>query len=441
MIVIKSMRKYVDKSLKIMVNNKVGNVQQNAFIRNRRLTFKDIIVISLARKGRTTGMELFDFYKKAEKKAVSKQDYSKQRMKIFESYWTKTLDDLAKEYYEFCKAKKLGEYIVIAIDGSKTILPRCKELEEKYGLANANNSQQKCVQCTISGCYDVLNNIMLNIQIAPYASDERVLAKENIKAIKKSYPDMKFLIVFDRGYPSIDMMNFLDEMGIKYLIRLQDSTYEKEKREMESNDEVVNIKITKDRLTGKMSEETKEKLKEMKEYKTRFVKCELSTGNTEWLVTNLDSKKHSGDELKDLYFKRWEIEKCYDTLKNKLQIENISGKCDLIVRQDIYATIIVYNMIATISRLIEEDKDNKTNINNDKNKYEYKINQNILIGAFKDLFIELVITESPKKKKQFFELLYEYALRYKTAIIPNRNYPRDFKGGSLKCKVNYKRAF
>lgn len=123
---------------------------------------------------------------------------------------------------------------------------------------------------------------MLNIQIAPYGADERELAIENIKAIKQSYPDMKFLIIFDRGYPSIDMLNFLDEMGIKYLIRLQNSTYEKEKRDMKSNDEIVRIRITKDRLTGKMSEETKVKLKEMKEYKTRFIKCKLSTGNTEW---------------------------------------------------------------------------------------------------------------------------------------------------------------
>jgi len=439
MLVTKKMNKYVDDALKVMFHNKIGNIEKNAFTRNRMLTFEDIIIMSIARKGVTTAMELFDFYKKVEKNAVSKQDYSKQRMKILESYWTKTLADIAREYYEFCRVEKLGKYIVIAIDGSKTILPRCKELEEKYGLANANNSQQKCVQCTISGCYDVLNNIMLNIQIAPYGADERELAKENIKAIKQSYPDMKFLIIFDRGYPSIDMLNFLDEMGIKYLIRLQNSTYEKEKRDMKSNDEIVRIKITKDRLTGKMSDETKIKLKEIKEYKTRFIKCKLSTGNTEWLATNLDTKKFPASQLQDLYFKRWKIETSYDTLKNKLQIENISGKCDRIVRQDIYSTIIVYNMIETISKMIEEE--GKDKLNNENNKHEYKMNQNILIGAFKNLFIELVITESPKKKKQLFELFYQYALKYKTAIIPNRTYPREFKNGSTKCKINHKRAF
>ena len=128
------------------------------------------------------------------------------------------------------KYETINEYIVVAIDGSKTILPRCKELEEKYGLANANNSQQKCVQCLISGCYDVLNKIMMNIEIAPYASDERELAQKNIEHLKKAHPDKKVLIIFDRGYPSINLLYYLEKEGIKYIIRLQNSMYEKEKR-------------------------------------------------------------------------------------------------------------------------------------------------------------------------------------------------------------------
>ena len=48
---------------------------------------------------------------------------------------------------------------------------------------------------------------------------------------------------------------------------------------MKSNDEEVEIKLTGHRLAGKMSEETKEKLKAKKVLKTRFVKVELSNGN------------------------------------------------------------------------------------------------------------------------------------------------------------------
>ena len=174
----KHLVKYQDYELKNILECKDDNVNEGAFTRERKMTFKDIISIILGRKGLTSRMELFDFYKKAEKKAVSKQDYSKQRMKIKEKFWIDANNAIVKQFYDELKYNKLNEYIVIAIDGSKTILPRVKELEEKYGLANANNSQQKCVQCLVSGCYDVLNNIMLNIEIEPYASDEREVSKK-----------------------------------------------------------------------------------------------------------------------------------------------------------------------------------------------------------------------------------------------------------------------
>ena len=433
---INKIKKFHEKIIEIILKNKLNNIEKNAFVRNRGLTFKEIITIIIGKKGRTTRMELFDFYKKAEKKAVSKQDYSKQRMKIKENFWIESNDGIVNQFYEEMKYETLNEYIVVAIDGSKTILPRCKELEEKYGLANANNSQQKCVQCLISGCYDVLNKIMMNIEIAPYASDERELAQKNIEHLKKAHPDKKVLIIFDRGYPSINLLYYLEKEGIKYIIRLQNSMYEKEKRNMKSNDEEIEIELNKDRLTGKMSEEVRAELKEKKVIRTRLIKCSLETGNIEWLVTNLEKKKYPSKKIQELYFKRWGIEIAYDELKNKLQIENISGKLDVTVRQDIYATIIVYNMIESMNFMLKNEI-----INKEENKHEYKINQNILIGAFKELFIELVITESEKKKKQLFELFYEYAIRCKTAIIPNRSNPRNFKDGSLKCKTNMKRSF
>lgn len=436
MLIVNKLYRYEQEVIDRILGCRFNNVLENSFIRERDLTFKDIITITLARKGRNTTMELFDFYKKAEKRCVTKQDYSKQRMKIKVNFFKRALNETVLEFYENFDYKTFKGYIVLGIDGSKTILPRVKELEEIYGLANANNSQQKCVQCNISGCYDCLNNIMLDIQIAPYASNERELAKQNILALKEKMSNNKFLIIFDRGYPSVDMLNFLEEAGMKYIIRLQDSTYSGEKRTMKSNDEEVNIKLTRDRLTGKMTEETRQKLIEKKYIKTRFVKYILPSGNVEYLATNLSKKEVSGEKIGELYFKRWKIELCFNTLKNKLQIENISGKTNLTVIQDIYSTMIVYNMIESIAFILKDEVSNNVD-----NKYEYKMNENVLIGAFKELFIEIVITENPKKIKQLNQLLYEFVIKHKTAVIDGRSYPHIFKGGSTKCKVNLKRSY
>lgn len=348
----------------------------------------------LARKGRTIRVELFDYFKNKNEVAISKQDYSKQRQYIKEELFINSNKDIVNQFYKTNDYRNYKGYLLCAGDGSKLILPRCKELEEQYGTANANNSQQPCVQCLLSGFYDCLNHMMMDIKIAPYASDERELMRENIKSIKQNFADKKIILTLDRGYPSISMLYFLDKIGMKYVIRLQNSTYEKEKREMKSDDEIVEIKLTKDRLTGKMDEETYKELKKKGVYKTRFVKVYLTTGNTEWIATNLDKKEVSTEEIGELYFERWKIEECYDILKNKLQIENISGKNDLTIRQDIHSTIIVYNMLEKIKFIMESDM-----TNDEKNKYEYKINFNVMIGIIKDILIEFIITESKIKKK------------------------------------------
>ena len=205
---------------------------------------------------------------------------------------------------------------------------------------------------------------------------------------------------------------------------------------MKSNDEEVEIKLKHDRLTGKMDEKTYIELKKQKVYKTRFVKHELSNGNIEWLVTNLNKKEFSGKQIGELYFKRWRIEECFKTLKSKLQIENISGRTELTALQDIYATIIVYNMIELIALNLEDEIET-----NPENQYDYKLNRNVLIGAFKDLLIDLIITEKEKKRKQLYELLCEYVLRYKTPIRENTSNERVFRDGNPKGNINYKRAF
>ncbi|MDR2830934.1 MAG: transposase [Methanobrevibacter sp.] len=46
----------------------------------------------------------------------------------------------------------------------------------------------------------------------------------------------------------------------------------------------------------------------------------------ETLLTNIPQEIASPTELKELYGERWQIEKEYDVLKNKIHMENFSGK-------------------------------------------------------------------------------------------------------------------
>ena len=52
--------------------------------------------------------------------------------------------------------------------------------------------------------------------------------------------------------------------------------------------------------------------------------------------------------MKETYFKRWQIEIGYDILKNKLHIENFTGKTQITIEQDFYAQIYTFNVLQDI---------------------------------------------------------------------------------------------
>jgi hypothetical protein len=69
----------------------------------------------------------------------------------------------------------------------------------------------------------------------------------------------------------------------------------------------------------------------------RFVRIILSTGETEVLVTSLlDSDKYTTQMLKELYHLRWGIETFLGVLKERLKIENFTGKTVIAIKQDFF---------------------------------------------------------------------------------------------------------
>lgn len=70
-----------------------------------------------------------------------------------------------------------------------------------------------------------------------------------------------------------------------------------------------------------------------------------------------------------LYFKRWPIETKYNTMKNKLEIENFSGRTLISVQQDFYATMYISNLVA-ITKIMSDEEIKKWTKDKEL-KYEY----------------------------------------------------------------------
>lgn len=213
------------------------------------------------------------------------------------------------------KIKRHKGYRILAIDGSELTLQRIRDNQEIF--AQGNGSAKNKTNAEISLLYDVISGYVIDAQIGSIGVNERDYAKKSLTYFS-SICDEKDIVIFDRGYPSRDMIAVLTGMGCKYLMRLPDSSF-KGVKENPSNDFRITVSTKTDT------------------YSVRVVRVILKSGEVETLITNLSEDEFSADDFLDLYFLRWGIETTYDTLKNKLLLEKFAGRSHVAVLQEYYA--------------------------------------------------------------------------------------------------------
>lgn len=162
-------------------------------------------------------------------------------------------------------------------------------------------------------------------------------SEEELTKIKKLYKNEKVMLVCDRFYFGISFINKLEKMGFKYLLRMRNNHYKKEKLEMESNDEIVDLKVRTNSVFYVDNEEEANELRKLKYVKNRIIKKIIPSGEEEHLVTNLTNEELGECEAKELYYGRWEIKKAFDIIKNKIKIENFTSYKVISVEQNFYS--------------------------------------------------------------------------------------------------------
>lgn len=248
--------------------------KQNSFTRKRKMPLADIILCTLSKKGLTTAIELHQYFtqKGAYHMSISKQGYLQQRKKLNYKVFSFLNTEYLKDFYSSTEPILWNNYLVLAVDGSKTEVPNSDENREFFGECGNNHSNGE-VKALVSGIFDVFNHFFLNLQIGSIKTSESELAKENIYAARNILPDTDFIVVFDRWYTSIELINFLEKNRVKYLLRLSSNDYKKERELMITEDESVKLMHTNPRLTKikKNHLEIVEELREKKYTSTRII--------------------------------------------------------------------------------------------------------------------------------------------------------------------------
>lgn len=388
------------------------------FTRKRKMDFERLIHYILNKKGLSTNMEIYNFFDKIDEETdMSAQALLDQRLKLKPEIFVDLNEDYLKGFYSEYRetdVKNYKGYILKAIDGTDFEIPNTEKSKETFGRVKTK-SGESIPRTSVSMCYDVLNGYIIDVIPEKYRSNEIYMAKQHMKKDQKITEDYESIYIMDRNYVSLDFISFLQKNEINFLARLNLGYYVKETTNMKTKDEIIEIERTKERMKRKYfeNEETREYAKKNK-IEVRILKYVLKTGEEEYLITNL--KELSYEEIFEIYGKRWNIETLYNSLKNKLQIEKFTSSKEEIIKQDIYASTLVYNMIQTMKNEAQEDIEQK------KYKHEMKINENISIGLFKNEMIYIMLEDDDKKRLKRYDKLCKKILKYKIPIRKDREY-------------------
>lgn len=388
------------------------------FTRAGKMNFKSIILFILNFVKKSIQIELDSFLNNinGEGASISKQGYSEARQKISPTAFIKMADAITSWFYGDDDFKKFRGYRLSAIDGTVLEVNNSERLRKAFGYNESKKVKQ--ARARASCIYDIENDMIITSKITKYTAAERDTAVELIEQLKK-LGLKNDLILFDRGYPSVKFISYLEESGIKYLIRVP-SKFSNQVNDARKPDQIIKIQAN-----GKT-------------INLRVVRFILDSGIEEILVTNLLEDDISIQEFKELYFKRWGIELKYRELKSKLQIDNFTGDTVIAVEQDFYASIYLSNMVALAKNDANREIAQKTE---DKNlKYEYQVNTNILIGKLKDSLVLMLLEDDSVKRTTMFNNIMQEISRNLVPIRSGRSNIRQMGREGHKHQLNQKRG-
>lgn len=383
------------------------------FSRERLLSFPLVVSLLIQKSAKSMQLVLNEMSHKLNMPLVTSSALTQARSHLKHTAFIELNQQaVVKTSYQEADYKRYQGFRLLGIDGSKIALPPTEAMVEAFGGTTKNQHSDRIEPFgLVSVLYDVLNHIALDSLLAKGKAYEVDLALKHLAPTQAGD-----LLLFDRNYPSYLWLATLVNAHLDFVGRCSRASFKAVQQmfnDQGATSQIVTLKVPAKHLKQIRRVKLPEKIN------VRLVRLILDSGEVEVLITSLrDEKQYPTLMFGPLYFLRWGSETFYDLLKNRLLLENFSGRTVEAVKQDFYATIF----ISGLETLLTQEANERLQVKSEHHKYPLQVNQAVSFNALKNHVIDLFYTEPDEDL--LLAKLTQLFLTKPTAVRKNRSVPR-----------------
>ncbi|MCK6623807.1 MAG: IS4 family transposase [Anaerolineae bacterium] len=388
------------------------------FSRERILTFPLMLLLILRKSAKSLQVVLNEFFNQLQSGLVSKSAFSQARSHLRHTAFIELNQrGLVEVYYGDGEYQRYWGFRVLAIDGSKVILPDNLAVYAEFGTVKrpsgragqAGSGQYSYALASV--VYDVLNGIALDSRLGDTKAYEIDLAEQHLAATE---PDD--LLVCDRNYPSYCFVATLVDRHRHFVIRCSRSSFA-QVRAMFRGSGTDSQLVT---LRPHSSQRVEIRRRGLPlQLTVRLVRLTLANGDTEILITDLlDSVAYPTAEFGPLYHHRWGVETFYGRLKTRLGLENFSGTSVEAIKQDFFATVFITGLESVLTDTAQA----QLAVRSSQTDHLYQVNRVVSFNTIKNHVLELFYTQTDEDV--LFDKLTALFLTSPSCSRPERVVPR-----------------
>lgn len=366
---------------------------ETAFTRKRKLTFVLMVMLILQKTVKSLQLRLNEFFEKLKVKflTASAGAFSRARAKLaYSAFIELNQKAIVEPVYAEASYKVYKGFRLLAVDSLRIILPNEQEIITGFGTFEIKNQHETTPReypvSMSSVMHDVLNHIAIDSIMGDSKGYDVNLLLEHLDTLeKKGLRLYNELLILDRGYPSYFLFVTLLHSHYDFVARCSKGSFKAAQLLFENGPEsqIVTLRPP----SGEMR-----RIRELGlpcEIRVRLVRIVLASGEIEVLATSLlDETQYPIACFSEIYSLRWTIETFFDVVKNRLNLENFSGKTVESVKQDFFSTILITSLESVLTADAQEELSSRSSDNRQPSTVNKAVSFNTIKNHVIDLFYQ-----------------------------------------------------